>query len=1346
ENSADVKDSSLSLESTDTTYSGSCGENATWTYDTKSRTLTISGSGDMYDYSESSPAPWYEFRTKARILIIGDEITGIGSLAFYDFCHWDEITIGKSVKSIRGYAFNGHTGGIKYITFPASLEELDITALYYTCFSRMTFLGDAPKLSRASHVRDSVTLGRVVYYGGSNWTDEYALEFTRMYMLEDSNSVGNVYFYPLGQEVTDKCGDNVTWSLEESENYEGYKKLVISGTGAMYDYTPVNSAPWMEYRDLIKEIVIEDGVTHIGDFSFVQMTYNVKSVYISSTVKTVGKYAFSETYGKDSFIIEDGTEFEWLDEYAFNDVGDNITGIASAIKNSKVLGDSSLFAIDTTEFENLELNVETIGRYAFSNCDIVTLKFGENTKTVGYGAFDYCDKLISVDFGSAAASIETDAFNHATAITSINLGENVKEIGKAAFYRSAVESFVIPDSVTYAEDDCCPKVTDSLYLGKNVTNIKAFYHSLQDGVNVHFTSDYFEHISDITDMNINIYYPGNNISWFYGIDSLGTTTATFIPEGDIPVVTVKFVTNCDISVDDQKLSFGSYATEPEIVNGTSELEGWYTDSDFQTRFDFTQRVFENVTLYAKWSGGTSDNTDTEDESEWGDITEEDIAEKGFTSPADVPSGIWYAGTSEELEYNGNARTFSSLHIYDSKTLLKLKTDYTLKYTNNVKAGTATLTITFNGNYSGTKKIYFTINPLSLKEIEANSDGITVDGVIFTLSYEDKVYCQYTGKAIKSKPSLTLYRNGKAQKLKENTDYTLAYSDKYDYTSEGNHIIYIYGKGNFDDSTSLKFTECITRSSLMSKATVSKIAAQEYTEEEIIPAGIVVKYGKKVLTQGTDYTVSCSNNILPGTAYLTVTGKGDYAGTKTVTFKIKARSISKCFVTGFESEKKYSSYEPVNQDNMVIYESKAAFDANDTAKKLTEGEDYQVSYLNNTKAGTATAIITGTGVYEGTIKKNYKLTGYNIARAKVTGIKTMTFTGDELDPIDEESFKVICSQTELDSSNYTVAFENNVNVGKGKVIITGKGNAYGTKTVNFTIQPFTVTLDNSYITTGTNTSGKKVTIKFATSYAYTKGATEPVPAISFLTDSGNTITLEKNKDFTLSYKNNKKVGNAIVTINFKGNYKGKRLANAGIVASDIANCNAQAKDVKYKNTPGLNKTQVTVYDSNGVKLKAGTDYDKNITYVYTGTTTIYRYSDSKKKIVDEEGVSVKAGTQVSDLDIIPAGTRIRVVITGKGNYESSSSLSCTFKVYEASLSSAKVKVNTTYTYTGSAIKPDYDDITVTIGNTVLTKDDYVISGYSNNVSAGTAKLTITGSGKYVGTKTVTFKINKSTEID
>ena len=146
---------------------------------------------------------------------------------------------------------------------------------------------------------------------------------------------------------------------------------------------------------------------------------------------------------------------------------------------------------------------------------------------------------------------------------------------------------------------------------------------------------------------------------------------------------------------------------------------------------------------------------------------------------------------------------------------------------------------------------------------------------------------------------------------------------------------------------------------ISKASVTLSTSTYAYDGKAKKPGVMVKLNGKTLKNGTDYTVSYSNNIKVGTAKVTITGKGNYTGSVSKTFSIK-NNFKKATVSGIST--KAFTGKNITQSITVKYNGKA----------LKNGTDYTVSYSNNKKIGTATVKIAGKGSYTGTVTKTFKI--------------------------------------------------------------------------------------------------------------------------------------------------------------------------------------------------------------------------------------------------------------------------------------------------------------------------------------------------------------------------------------
>ena len=281
------------------TYSGKCGGNLTWSLDTSTGVLNITGTGDMENYSYSS-APWYSYRSSIEILEIGNSVTSIGNYAFSECTLLTSVTIGCSVKSIGSYAFY-YCNSLKSVTIGNSVTNIYHCAFYY-CRSLTSVI-----------IPESVTsIGENAFH---YYTSGYKpLNIT---IRCNENSYAHTYAVNNGinckflNVVSGECGDDLTWSLNTSTGV-----FTIDGTGNMnnYNYTGWNTVPWRDYYSYIKSVVIGDFVTSIGDYAFYECNF-LESVNIPDSVTSIGYQAFAYCYALLSVTI--GNSVTNIDDEAF---------------------------------------------------------------------------------------------------------------------------------------------------------------------------------------------------------------------------------------------------------------------------------------------------------------------------------------------------------------------------------------------------------------------------------------------------------------------------------------------------------------------------------------------------------------------------------------------------------------------------------------------------------------------------------------------------------------------------------------------------------------------------------------------------------------------------------------------------------------------------------------------------------------------------------------------------------------------------------------------------------------------------------------------------------------------
>lgn len=199
------------------------------------------------------------------------------------------------------------------------------------------------------------------------------------------------------------CGENLTWSLVTST-----KTLTISGTGAMtnYDYYSVR-APWYSYRSSIQYVIIESGVTSIGEYAF-SYCNSMTSVTIPYSVTSIGYLAFWECSGLTSLTIPNSVTY--IGESTFYGCS-SLTSVTIP-NNVTSIGYGTFYGCSNLASVAIPNNVTIIGESAFSGCSSLTsITIPNNVTSIGYYAFQNCSGLTSVIIGSGVTSISGSAFN-----------------------------------------------------------------------------------------------------------------------------------------------------------------------------------------------------------------------------------------------------------------------------------------------------------------------------------------------------------------------------------------------------------------------------------------------------------------------------------------------------------------------------------------------------------------------------------------------------------------------------------------------------------------------------------------------------------------------------------------------------------------------------------------------------------------------------------------------------------------------------------------------------------------------------------------------------------------------
>ncbi|MCD7712775.1 MAG: leucine-rich repeat protein, partial [Firmicutes bacterium] len=379
--------------------SGICGDEMTWTL-TSDGTLTISGTGEMYDFDEET-APWYLYRESITTVVFEDGVTSIGMYAFYNCTSLESITIPESVTSIDYMAF-------------------------YNCSSltEITFKGDAPGFGEDVFYGVTAT----AYYPASNdtWTED---------VMQDYG--GSITWVAVTESGV--CGDNLTWMLTSDGT------LIISGTGDMYDYEHIEdednnygTAPWFSYFDSITSVIIGDGVTSIGSFAFFGC-YNMTGITIPDSVTWIGDYAFQST-SLTSVTIPAGV----------NSIGYGVFAGCTSLTEINVDENNTVFwSVDGVLFDGGEET--TLVAYPAGKTD-TSYVVPDGVVSISNAAFDNCANLESVTFPESLSWIGDWAFDGQTGVTEITFKGDARGFGENAFYYITATAYYPAGNETWTED------------------------------------------------------------------------------------------------------------------------------------------------------------------------------------------------------------------------------------------------------------------------------------------------------------------------------------------------------------------------------------------------------------------------------------------------------------------------------------------------------------------------------------------------------------------------------------------------------------------------------------------------------------------------------------------------------------------------------------------------------------------------------------------------------------------------------------------------------------------------------------------------------------------------------
>ena len=239
-----------------------------------------------------------------------------------------------------------------------------------------------------------------------------------------------------------KCGDNVTWTLSNDGT------LTISGKGKMWDYgtSTHGDAPWAYIG--VKNVVVNDGVTTIGEQAFAGLFY-LESASIPKSVNNIGRQAFHGSNLKSVTIAGSNTVIE-TEAFYLCDYLETLTIMSGTTK----IGSYAFSGCSSLKSITLPDSVTQILDSAFQSCSkLETIRIPKNVKTIYYSTFADCTNLKNVEFNNALTKIDKLAFYNCTSLETLSFPASLKTIGESAFSGcTSLKKAELPDGLQYIKD------------------------------------------------------------------------------------------------------------------------------------------------------------------------------------------------------------------------------------------------------------------------------------------------------------------------------------------------------------------------------------------------------------------------------------------------------------------------------------------------------------------------------------------------------------------------------------------------------------------------------------------------------------------------------------------------------------------------------------------------------------------------------------------------------------------------------------------------------------------------------------------------------------------------------
>lgn len=406
--------------------SGSCGTGITYDLDSNG-VLTISGNGQMADYSLQNPAPWKSSKMPIKSVVIESGVENIGAFAFANCSSLTDVMVGDDVGIIGASAFYG-CGSLTNMFIGDKVITVADMAFYGCGFLKSISIPDSVETIGTEAFGRCGSLETVKIGSGVSSIREGAFSDCNNLKTIDVDP-GNKNYSSEGNILYDSAKTKLIMYLDESDKTFIVPDTVSSIEGGAFSGCVV-----------LTSVTIPDSVTGIGNKAF-DSCRNLSKVLIGNGVVKIDANTFNDCVALTE--ISFGTGISSIDNDAFHG--------CSALDSIVIDSDNKVFKSDNGAILNKDGSelikcpmgvtaymvpntVKIIGDYAFAECARLSdITIAKGVEIIGGFTFLDCSSLKAVNIPDSVLSVKVGAFQGCSSLAEVTIGENVASIDSMAF-------------------------------------------------------------------------------------------------------------------------------------------------------------------------------------------------------------------------------------------------------------------------------------------------------------------------------------------------------------------------------------------------------------------------------------------------------------------------------------------------------------------------------------------------------------------------------------------------------------------------------------------------------------------------------------------------------------------------------------------------------------------------------------------------------------------------------------------------------------------------------------------------------------------------------------------------